>query len=832
MGIKSGFNNIEKIFVGSTPVKEVYYGTNLIFSSDADRGNLALWRYSNDVIPNKTVLFEYLGDDWTNTLYVPMCRGNSILNSWIDDSSVEPNRNTPFYNNSDVRNVDVQGVPLSNTAEKFFGSCTSLRDVSNLNFYSIKKLDNTFRACSKFNRRVRIPTSVTSMNSTFIRCSYLNQNFSIPSGVLNATYTFQECKNMSNAWINIFSANIENASGFYSSGVPFVWNYSPNCLIPMRYINNSYTDTYNAFKNAGWSIVGDGTIVRNSIIWDMDSIRGWDFILGDYNVYSGNNTHWILRKWNGALSSFLKYSENNLRVTDVKVPEYYTTYSTFPTALNKGCFYSNNVISSVDFGTRIPWESNTMYEAFLDCSNMKSIVGVVGTCNNARRSLQQMPYLTSMDVIFHEGITDMRAPYTNDYSMTDFPPMGSGVLNLRSCFYRCNGLINAPVISNSATQLYNLFYGCSNLRGNIYILSPNVTNIAQSVVGHNNSLRKRFYIYYRYNSNGNYTLTYNQFKKYSVFTGSSGSTPGTEPLFNSVSNMYVYDLSKRYNNLWNYVGDGAPTLRRITLRKYLGNDPHVAVMANYPDYTVRSVWANCFTEQKNIITLALYHTYLNCYDNYIPDVNGAVGIYQDLFRNCYNLRLVQGLKLNQGTAAGILINYLDISRAFENCYNLRVVDKIPSNVVNLAYTFANCKNLAFNIQIEDGVTNMAGTFYGCYTLDRNIKIPNTVTDISNIFYGCTNLSQNIRIPANVTNMKNSFYLCSNLTGTIDILSSNIADVNGCFTGSNLYKEVYIPTRYENGKRTLTFNSFKKAGYLDMYGISTGKDNTLFQVLVN
>ena len=82
MGIKSGFNNISQIYVGNTPVSEVYYGTNLVFSSD--RGKLSLWRYSNDVIPGKTLLYNYTGSDWTNTLYVPKAKGKAIINDWYN----------------------------------------------------------------------------------------------------------------------------------------------------------------------------------------------------------------------------------------------------------------------------------------------------------------------------------------------------------------------------------------------------------------------------------------------------------------------------------------------------------------------------------------------------------------------------------------------------------------------------------------------------------------------------------------------------------------------------------------------------------------------------
>lgn len=82
MGIKSGLSSVRKVYLGSTPVKEIYCGTNLVFSFE--RGNLSLWRYSNDVIQGKTLLYKYLGSYENlpdNTLYVPRVGGKAVINN-------------------------------------------------------------------------------------------------------------------------------------------------------------------------------------------------------------------------------------------------------------------------------------------------------------------------------------------------------------------------------------------------------------------------------------------------------------------------------------------------------------------------------------------------------------------------------------------------------------------------------------------------------------------------------------------------------------------------------------------------------------------------------
>ena len=222
-----------------------------------------------------------------------------------------------------------------------------------------------------------------------------------------------------------------------------------------------------------------------------------------------------------------------------------------------------------------------------------------------------------------------------------------------------------------------------------------------------------------------------------------------------------------------------------------------------------------------IKTLALYDA----------NIDAFAGSCTNMFRNCYNLRVIQGLRLDKVVGSTVGDTNVNLPYSFENCYNLRVMSSIPSNVKSMYYTFRNCYNFDFNVQIKEGVRNMVGAFSGCTNLNKNIKIPNTVINISDIFYGCYNLNQNIQIPANVTNMKNAFYSCRNLYGRIDILSNVVVDSSNCFMGCSKFKEVHIPYKYTNGVNSKTFNSFVSAGYLYSNGASTGKNNTRFYNIV-
>ena len=920
MGIKSGLNSVNRIYVGNVPVSEVYHGVNLVFS--LDRGDLSLWRYSNSEIAGKTLLYEYLGSYNNlpnNTLYVPKVNGKAIINYYLPVSKVE----IPFYENLNVKNVDLQGVKFRNNSMfRAFLNCQNLLKVKNIS-ESVSNLDYTFRSCynfnqniqicngitslygtfysciglnqniqipnsvidiracfggcSKLNQNIQIPNSVNYMVSTFDGCSQLNcniripssvslmdtafgfcrslnQNIQIPRGVMNMVETFHGCTilncniNIPNsvtnmyacflnclkfeAWVNVHSEKITN----YDISLAFNTRNTispkiPNVIFPARYINNKATLTQLALKNAGWKVSGIGAVEGNS----PEQIRSWDVIKGNYNNFKGNGTYWELHKWNGALATALN---NGVTVTDVVVPEYFTTYDTFPSALNYPCFRRNNSLTSVDFGCEIPWVANKMGNqtnnkndatrvgAFDGCNNMLYIKGVVHlSVTQMVDAFSDSTNLTHTDVVIPEGVTNCVGLYYNSYNIEVPAPFPSTVTSLggafSSSFNTITGrLSGSVVIPKSVTSAVSLFRNRQENIGNVYVLSPTISNIDNIWGKYPTTFKKPFYIYYKYSNNVN-TATYELFKKKAVFYGTSGNGAGVNPMYNSTSNFYVYDLSSIYNNLWNHTIYLTPAQKLVKLIKYKGNDKHVALMTNYPDLKPHIFEVNCFNNCRYIKTLALYDA----------NIDALAGSCTNMFRNCYNLRVVQGLRLDKVVGSTVGDTNVNLPYSFENCYNLRVMSSIPSNVKSMYYTFRNCYNFDFNVQIKEGVRNMVGAFSGCTNLNKNIKIPNTVINISDIFYGCYNLNQNIQIPANVTNMKNAFYSCCNLYGRIDILSNAVIDSSNCFMGCSKFKEVHIPYKYTNEVNSKTFNSFVSAGYLYSNGASTGKNNTRFYNIV-
>ena len=180
------------------------------------------------------------------------------------------------------------------------------------------------------------------------------------------------------------------------------------------------------------------------------------------------------------------------------------------------------------------------------------------------------------------------------------------------------------------------------------------------------------------------------------------------------------------------------------------------------------------------------------------------------FQNCPNLN--QNIQIPNSV--------VDMSRTFYNCPNLNQNIQIPNSVINMANTFSHCNRLNQPIQIPNSVVDMADTFYMCNSLNQPIQIPNSVINMTNTFSHCRSLNQNIQIGNSVTNMRQAFMSCDKFGQSIVILSPEVANLAGAFSGfGSKGSYIYIPFNYSNNVRTTTFNSFVSEGLLYANGVS-------------
>lgn len=202
----------------------------------------------------------------------------------------------------------------------------------------------------------------------------------------------------------------------------------------------------------------------------------------------------------------------------------------------------------------------------------------------------------------------------------------------------------------------------------------------------------------------------------------------------------------------------------------------------------------------------------------------------NIFANCYNLTNLNFTYSSIATTSGLS----SFSNAFRDCRNVSTFPPLPNNVTNISYAFYNCQNLT-EYNCTSDIVDMTGAFSGCINL-QTVNINNGVTTVQDAFNNCISLSS-ITLPASITNsmdktfyncsnlttitgnisadvntLVQTFYNCKNITGTIHIESNHITNAYQIFNGTSANKSVYIPMKYENGVNTITYNSFKNAGY--------------------
>lgn len=750
MGFKSSSYNVYNMYVGNTPVRRVFYNNKLIFVSD--KGNLNDWRYSNTEISGKTLLYEYIGNDWNNTIYVPRVKGKAVVNHSYAHSGSSQN-NLPFYLNTQVRSVDFQHVPFrGNIMDLAFIGCTNLTSVFNINDSvismkatfsgcsnfnqniklpnSVIYLDRAFEDCSKFNQNIQIPNRTESIDGAFMGCLNFNQNLALPFGIIYLGSAFRGCRNFNqniqipnsvrymagtfrdcvklkqNIRIPNSVSDIEETF-FNCHSLKPVFIYSANCtyanncfttdmadgnrpvVIPSRYINNAASDTWKSLKAAGWKISNQGGMVGPT----GSKILGWDMLGGDYPTYVGNGTHWILKKWSGNLSSHVgDWMYND--ITNVTVPYFYETYDNFPTAITPSCFYKNGTIESLDVN-QVSIDGTSAVNAFRLMKNCKAVTGV-----NISQGITTTHCLFYSD---YNADTLSTGSYISD---TGYAILPNSVTTVGGVFGQTN-LSNYYVWGKGGTNLASCFAGVNRRRFNAFIEPANVTAIGSVFAKYNNNLRKNIYIHFKYR-NGTATKTFNAFKS-TTFMGTSGNSSFANPSYNSTTNFYFYNINPASIFSYSYRNAGARNYTYI--RDYNDNSPVkcVALMTEFPDdidnYSLEGVLNTTFRERKNVQAID--------------------------FRN---------------------VPFLKSSGAPE---------------LSLANAFRDCRRLC-------SITNM-NTGYSSYSC--------------------------------VTNMDYTFYFCPSLQGRLDIRTTELASArdtfNYVFSTRNL--NVFIYFKYANGAYTKTYN---------------------------
>ena len=156
---------------------------------------------------------------------------------------------------------------------------------------SVTNMCRTFSECYNLVNVPEIPDSVTNLSYTFNGCSRLINSSIIGNNVLDMTRCFSYCTNLTGD-IVIYSENVNNISDcFYGTSL------DKNVYIPYKN-NGNYTQTYNTFINAGYSVYKkvNGVLLKYSnsptIIFDVTpNTSDTNIYLNGYEVE--NNQEYI-----------------------------------------------------------------------------------------------------------------------------------------------------------------------------------------------------------------------------------------------------------------------------------------------------------------------------------------------------------------------------------------------------------------------------------------------------------------------------------------------------------------------------------------------------------
>ena len=539
--------------------------------SESDKGNLNDWRYSNEVIPGKTLLYNYTGS-WTKTMYEALPKVSPASAAYF--TSMTPSLGDPAYfangtkrgvvNNLSpltVRGLDgsSQGayfapsnavnVPITIYVPKAKGKTVindwvsapasgtqetnrntpfhNNRSVVSVDLQKVpfrnNSMGNAFNWCHNLLRIEGINPNVTNMCATFFQCDVLNQNIQIPNNVTSMDSTFQLCYNLG-SFINVRSSGVSVATNiFYRNNTSAA---IPNVIIPCRYINNTLTATYNSLKTAGWTFAAAGT--GTSIGPANSKVVGWDFVGGDFNTFLGNGTHWILSKWNGGLQ---KARNGGTVITDIVVPNSITSYDTFPTAINYPCFQANTTITSVECNN-VPWAGTTMVNAFRGCTALKRVSNI-----RVQEGITSYATLFYADTALESATSAGRTEQARTVNIR----IPNSVTTASSMLAQCKQIQNFNLVGGfGLTTITYLFDYCNTRDINVWLEAPNVTSLANVFRGYVKTQRKNVYIYFKY-ANGVGTKTFNSFCT-AAFMGSTDKTNFANPRFNATTNIYFYNI--------------------------------------------------------------------------------------------------------------------------------------------------------------------------------------------------------------------------------------------------------------------------------------------------
>ena len=697
------FTLLNNVAQGERETLATYVGTKVVVRDPY----LSSWRYSNTTLASKTLLFNYIGSDWTNTIHVPYVDGKGIINDWYNSSTsgtTDTNRNTPFYNNQNVISVNLQYTPFRNNSMNYaFYNCRNLTSVVEIP-NNVTSMVQTFCYCPNFNETINIPKTVITMTRAFENCTTLNKPINLP----DSTTTI----NMHSAFSNCINFNQPITIPYNTQGS--LDNTFRNCRKFNQPINLNYQSKITSMNSSFYSCVE-----LNQPLNIPETVNNIDYCF--YSCSNLNSPISIGSNVKSATSSFAwcekLNSPINFNLSNKLVNMDYTFYNctnfnqpiTIPNSVINmiGTFLNcNNFNSKVTMGRNVINMSNTflncklfnkdidipdsvtnMYYTFSGCYNRNSYININSTSNviNMKGTFSRCVDL-NVPITIGDKVKDLSEAFFFCRSFNSPITIGSNVKNMVNTFYNCSNFNQPIIIPDQVTNLHNTFYNCKSFNQPIS-LGNNIVN-----------MERAFYE----------CEAFNQPVKIADSVKDLEST-----FYNCISlNQPII--------IGNNITDMESTFYNC---KSFNQNITIGTNVTYFDNAFR----NCSKFNGTITFLGnnineMWYSFYNCQEFNQPiNIPDSVVNANYIFYLCTNLNSTVTLSNNS--------KYLE--SAFSSCYNFNKNITIPKSVISLRGAFDYCNNFKSTVNIES--TELTGT----YKIFHNTSLPKQIQIYFNYANGIT-----------------------------------------------------------------------------------------------
>ena len=759
------------------------------------------------------------------------------------NAPVIPDSVTTMYSTFQNCNNLINPALISNNATDIsyiYSGCSNISYAPNIP-ESVIEMPWAFEGCANIVNAPLIGNNVVNMDGTFVFCNNLTTVNEIPENVVSMSGTFSDCNNLVGD-IVIKSNQINNASQcFYNDSNELF----KNVFIPFKY-NNTYTSTYNAFIEAGYSteyrVNGALLMDLNGGYWRYDTLQ--------------NNTK-LLYEWVGKETTIWAIKNNSL------FNNYgYDAALDINTSQSNTPFYNNPRVEVAELEF-VPWVNDSMAYAFYNAVNVVAIHNIHYNVTNYHKAFWNCRNLTDVTIpasIFDNGdmsdafvgtnITNVTyvkndgTPYIPDPTDTSTPPYNASgsysntpiittpnlpgsTDDLSWAFEDCFYLENTSMLPQGAVNMQGTFYNCYNLKEYKNIASNKIEDVSMCFYNCtnlvlpgsiNDNATNMYRTYYNCvnmqfipnipNCAVNMQETYYNCQTITSVPNVPGNVVNMEGTFDGCVNVVgdINIISEVITNVYNCFNN-TTAQKNIYIPYYYENGELSA--------TYNSFLEAGYISETPINGVSVYDMY---YDpeleewRYQPIANREKILLEYLgssniisvptnktYINCYNSENQSNMPFyNKSLFESVNLRNVrfvnnDMSYAFYGCSNLVNVTNINQNVVDMTRTFFECSKLNAILTIPNNVTNMVATFFGCSNLINAPTIPNSVVNMEGIFASCTNLRNVNKISNNAENLAVAFYGCSNLVN-VSVIPENVTNMISTFQGcSNLNGTILIRT---------------------------------------